>query len=198
MKRTAIVACVMLTGLALGGCKKAPGKDDPPAGAALMSSRGGQDAEAPAEQPKTKKKNTGKYAAGMDLFDANCARCHSVAGGGQQLAKGGPGGGGEGGGGGQNDYMTRMKRGGGGGGPPGGGGGGFGGPGGGKGGGFGGRGGGRGPDLSKIGGKRKSDWIAAHIKDPKSHNPQSRMPEFESKLEEKEIKSIADYLASLK
>jgi cbb3-type cytochrome oxidase cytochrome c subunit len=54
-------------------------------------------------------------------------------------------------------------------------------------------------DLSHIGGQGKtSDWIAAHIKNPKAHNPGSKMPAFEGKLVEADIKSLADHLASLK
>ena len=54
-------------------------------------------------------------------------------------------------------------------------------------------------DLSHLGGQGKtSDWIAAHIKNPKAHNPGSKMPAFEGKLAEADIKSLADHLASLK
>ena len=54
-----------------------------------------------------------------------------------------------------------------------------------------------GPDLSKVGGKRDETWIEAQIKDPKSHNPQSIMPDF-SKLSSKDIDDLANYLAGLR
>ena len=43
-----------------------------------------------------------------------------------------------------------------------------------------------------------ADWIAEHIKNPKAHKPQSKMPEFESKLKPEEIRSLAEFLAGLK
>jgi mono/diheme cytochrome c family protein len=58
--------------------------------------------------------------------------------------------------------------------------------------------GGRGPDLSRIGAKHPVDWLQEHIRDPRSHNPNSRMPGFEEKLSQEELRSVAEYLASLK
>ncbi len=43
---------------------------------------------------------------------------------------------------------------------------------------FKGHGGGTAPDLTAVGERRSTFWIMAQIKDPKSHNPDSRMPEF--------------------
>ena len=43
---------------------------------------------------------------------------------------------------------------------------------------FKGHGGGIGPDLTAVGKRRSTLWIMSQIKDPKSHNPESRMPEF--------------------
>jgi mono/diheme cytochrome c family protein len=60
-----------------------------------------------------------------------------------------------------------------------------------------GQGGGKAPDLSKIGGEHDATWIAAHVKDPKTHNPNSKMPAFD-KLSEDDLKALSDYLASLK
>lgn len=81
-------------------------------------------------------------------------------------------------------------------------GGGAGGPGGGPGGGGpGGRGKGggmRGPDLSKVATNHTKAWLMDHIRDPKTHKAESRMPKFEGKLQDKEIGAIADYLGSLK
>ena len=65
----------------------------------------------------------------------------------------------------------------------------FGGPGGGM---------GRGPSLTNVGTKRSRDWIIAHIRNPKGHNPQSRMPGFEGKIKDQELEALADYLLSLK
>ncbi len=55
-----------------------------------------------------------------------------------------------------------------------------------------------GPDLSEEGGKRTVEWLAQQIKDPKSHNSQSIMPAFGSKLEPAQIEALAGYLFSLK
>jgi mono/diheme cytochrome c family protein len=56
---------------------------------------------------------------------------------------------------------------------------------------------GRGPNLSDVGSKRSRDWIIEHIKNPKRHNAQSKMPTFD-KLKPDELNVLADYLASLK
>jgi cbb3-type cytochrome oxidase cytochrome c subunit len=56
----------------------------------------------------------------------------------------------------------------------------------------------RGPSLSDVGSKRSRDWIVEHIKNPKTHNPQSRMPALEGKLKPEDLNAVADYLASLK
>jgi cbb3-type cytochrome oxidase cytochrome c subunit len=34
------------------------------------------------------------------------------------------------------------------------------------------------PDLTAVGERRSTLWIMSQIKDPRSHNPDSRMPEF--------------------
>ena len=98
--------------------------------------------------------NSDPLAAGRKLFDANCARCHTVGGSGSSSGEGG----------------GKM----------------------------GGR--GRGPDLSKVGADRSHtiDWLMAHIRNPKAHNPDSRMPAFEGKLKDEELRALAVYLASLK
>ena len=63
-----------------------------------------------------------------------------------------------------------------------------------------GQGGRMGPDLSKIGAESEhtSEWLVAHIKNPKSHNPKSRMPAFEGKISDKDLLALGAYLASLK
>jgi mono/diheme cytochrome c family protein len=63
----------------------------------------------------------------------------------------------------------------------------------------GGRGGrGQGPNLSRVGAKRTADWLLDHIRNPTVHNPSSRMPSFEGKISEDELRSLAEYLAGLK
>jgi len=60
-----------------------------------------------------------------------------------------------------------------------------------------GQGGVAGPDLSDEGDKGRSrDWLAAQIRDPKSHTPSSIMPASPS-LGQAELQSLADYLLSL-
>ena len=54
-----------------------------------------------------------------------------------------------------------------------------------------------GPDLSTIGKVRDKEWIAVQLKSPKSHNPESIMPSF-SKLSQKDLDDLADYLAGLR
>jgi mono/diheme cytochrome c family protein len=58
----------------------------------------------------------------------------------------------------------------------------------------------RGPDLSRIGSnpEHNADWIAQYIRNPTSKNPNSRMPPFEDKLKDEDVRALAEYLASLK
>ena len=42
------------------------------------------------------------------------------------------------------------------------------------------------------------EWISEHIRDPKSHKPDSRMPGYASKIQAQDLRSLAEYLASLK
>jgi mono/diheme cytochrome c family protein len=64
----------------------------------------------------------------------------------------------------------------------------------------GGRGKGKGPDLSAVGADpaHTPAWIAEHIRNPKAHKPQSRMPSFDGKLSDDEIRKLADDLAARK
>ena len=55
-----------------------------------------------------------------------------------------------------------------------------------------------GPNLAKVGVERKVDWLADHVKNPKSHKPGSGMPEFASKLNPEEIKNVSEFMAGLK
>ncbi|TAL25810.1 MAG: cytochrome c [Nitrospirae bacterium] len=58
---------------------------------------------------------------------------------------------------------------------------------------FKGRGGGAGPELTGVTERRSDSWIKKHIKDPKIHDPESRMPPFEH-LSGKEIAALVRYL----
>ena len=64
----------------------------------------------------------------------------------------------------------------------------------------GGQGGRMGPDLSRVGAEagHTSEWLVAHIKNPKAHKPASRMPAFEGKISDKDLLALGAYLASLK
>ncbi|MGE5191155.1 MAG: c-type cytochrome [Deltaproteobacteria bacterium] len=169
-----------------GGPGATTGPEGPPTtpGAGQQTSRSGAATTASGESG-----DSGEFAAAKKIFQANCARCHTI---GEQMA-GGPGG------------------------SPGGPGAGFPGPGGPQPGGPGpggpppgGRGPGapfgprgmmpRGPDLGKAGANPEHtvEWLMAFIKNPKAGKPQSRMPPFEGKLSEDDLKAIAEYLASFK
>jgi mono/diheme cytochrome c family protein len=58
---------------------------------------------------------------------------------------------------------------------------------------------GKAPNLAGIGSKpeKNVDWIEAHVKNPKTHNPRSRMPAFEGKISDADLKTLADYLKTL-
>lgn len=59
---------------------------------------------------------------------------------------------------------------------------------------------GRGPDLSSVGRDPSHSvaWLMEHVRDAKTHRPNSRMPAYGDKLSEKELKDLATYLSSLK
>jgi mono/diheme cytochrome c family protein len=59
---------------------------------------------------------------------------------------------------------------------------------------------GKGPDLVKSAAdpEHTPEWIAAHIRDPKIHSPESRMPAFESTLSAADIRTLAEYIKTLK
>ena len=65
---------------------------------------------------------------------------------------------------------------------------------------LGGQGGGRAPDLSHegTGPEHTAQWLADQVKNPKTHNPGSRMPAYEGKITEPDLEAIGVYLASLK
>ena len=58
----------------------------------------------------------------------------------------------------------------------------------------------KGPDLSNVGAdaKHTTEWLIAHIRNPKAHKQNSRMPGFEGKISEEDLKALAEYLAGLK
>jgi mono/diheme cytochrome c family protein len=64
----------------------------------------------------------------------------------------------------------------------------------------GGRGGNRGPSLAAVGRDpaHTVDWLMEHIRNPKAHRPDSRMPPFEGKIQAQDLRALATYLASLK
>lgn len=112
-----------------------------------------------------------QFAAGKKVYsDNNCVRCHKLGETGAGMMAAPPSGGP----------------------PP------AGGPGGGapRGGGF-----GRGPELTKVGAnpEHTKQWIAEHIRNPRAHKPQSRMPGFgPEKISDADLDALAEYLASLK
>lgn len=63
---------------------------------------------------------------------------------------------------------------------------------------MGGKGGGNAPDLSHVGGEKDAIAIAEYVKNPKSKNPGSRMPAFEGKISDADMKTLSEYLASQK
>jgi cbb3-type cytochrome oxidase cytochrome c subunit len=61
------------------------------------------------------------------------------------------------------------------------------------------KGGGRkGPDLTTVGVNHSRDWILQHVRDPKVHQPRSRMPSFDDKISQADMNSLADFLAHQK
>ena len=65
---------------------------------------------------------------------------------------------------------------------------------------IGGAGGNAGPDLSKVAAEKEhtASWLEAHVKNPKTHSPDSTMPSYEDKIKGKDLKALGTYLASLK
>ena len=63
-----------------------------------------------------------------------------------------------------------------------------------------GRGGMGGPDPGHVGQEptHTTDWLAQYVQNPKSVKADSKMPAFEGKMSEGDLKALAEYLASLK
>ena len=60
---------------------------------------------------------------------------------------------------------------------------------------------GKGPDLAKVaskGEKRGVEWFISYVSHPKKVNPESRMPPFEKKIKDKDMRALAEFLSSLK
>jgi mono/diheme cytochrome c family protein len=154
----------------IAGCNEQNNKSGPVGGPPPSAVPGDKSAAAPGAA------DDGAFAAGRKIYAANgCTRCHMING--QGGFAGGPGGPAPAAGPPQGGPTP--------GGPPGG-------P-----GGF--KGKARGPDLGKVGAKHPADWIAAHVRNPKSHNERSTMTAYpEAKINDADLKALADYLASLK
>jgi mono/diheme cytochrome c family protein len=57
----------------------------------------------------------------------------------------------------------------------------------------------KGPNLARVGSKHNAEWLASFIANPQSQRPRSRgMPSYGEKLGRDELRSLAEYLASLR
>jgi cbb3-type cytochrome oxidase cytochrome c subunit len=63
-----------------------------------------------------------------------------------------------------------------------------------------GKGGRRAPDLGKVGRDpaHTAEWLAAYVRDPKSQKPDSGMPPYDGKINDSDLRALAQYLANLK
>ena len=161
------------------GCHKSnsPSSPTPPPGPAMVSANPGGEGDFDAE--------SGPHAAGKKVLVANgCFRCHMVNGVRGPVGGGGPPMGGPPGA----DGGPPM----GGGGPrPGG----RGGPGMGPGGRP------RAPDLGQVAKdpEHTADWIIRFVRNPQAVKPDSKgMPRYEGKIQDDDLRALADYLVSLK
>ena len=59
---------------------------------------------------------------------------------------------------------------------------------------------GAGPELGTAGAapQRTVEWFMAFIRNPRSKIPTTKMPSFEGKINEQDLRALAEYLASLK
>ena len=55
-----------------------------------------------------------------------------------------------------------------------------------------------GPDLSKVGAIRDANWLHSYVENPKSINPDARMPAFLPPLTHQEAEWLAQYLSTLR
>jgi cbb3-type cytochrome oxidase cytochrome c subunit len=60
--------------------------------------------------------------------------------------------------------------------------------------------GGRAPDLGEVGKDptHTMDWVMKYVRNPKSVKPEARMPQFEGRIKDEDLRALAEYLASLK
>jgi cbb3-type cytochrome oxidase cytochrome c subunit len=58
----------------------------------------------------------------------------------------------------------------------------------------------RGPDLGKVGQNPEHtvEWHMGYIRNPKAYKQNSRMPRFEGKIKDEDLRALAEYLASMK
>ena len=58
----------------------------------------------------------------------------------------------------------------------------------------------KGPDLATVGRDpaHTLDWFIEHVRNPKAHKADSKMPPFEGKIQDDDLKALAEYLGSLK
>jgi mono/diheme cytochrome c family protein len=152
----------------VAGCSKDAATENTNTGGPPMMSGG------PGMGGKVFDADSGPYAAGKKVMvSSGCFRCHAVDGakpaGGMP---GPPGPGGPGGPGGPPNFGP--------GGPP--------------------RGGMGGPDLAKVAQnpEHTTEWLTQYVQNPKSMKPNSKMPAFEGKMSEEDLKALVEYLASLK
>lgn len=63
-----------------------------------------------------------------------------------------------------------------------------------------GQGGKQGPELTHTGieSAHTAEWFAGFVGNPKSVNPQSRMPSFKDRMSDKDLKALGTYLSTLK
>lgn len=186
------LAALGLISLMLAGCDSSSpnpggGQTSPPAGGPPQMTGMGMPGAPGGGAPEVD--DTGPYAAGKKVFRSqNCGRCHPLPGMGPSFAMMGRGPGGPGPGGAPPGGPGGAPPAGPGGPPPGGPGGFGGGP-------------GRPPDLSKLGAdpEHTVEWIAEHIRNPKAHKPESRMPAYgEDRINNEDLQALAEFLASLK
>lgn len=163
---------IWLAGLGLAGLLGCQPASTPPATQPTNATAGSSTPTVSAEEFEA---DSGPFAGGKKVFVANnCFKCHAINGVRGRVA-GGPGGPGPGG-----------PPPGPGGPPPGGGG-------------FG-PGGGRAPDLGKVGGDEEHSvaWLMEFIRNPKAKKANAKMPPFEGKIKDDDLRAMAEYLASLK
>jgi len=57
-----------------------------------------------------------------------------------------------------------------------------------------------GPDLAKVGAdpEHSVEWLMRYIRNPKSVKPKSRMPPFEGRITDENLKSLVEFLSALK